>query len=626
MNHPLHALPLLIILLLSAVPPSVQESDVFFRYRNCAPAPYKCGSVEFDIDYPFSANGVDRPDYCSYPGYRLLCNTDGKLMIYMNSTALQVIHIDYGNKILAVIDQTQPQETCPDHYRNTTIDESKFMYTDRDQFLTVYVNCSAKFSPLPFIYDLVSCVSGGSSYYRLHKNKDDSLESDVLGSCNSTIVVPYNSTMTGSLAAGNPSLVDVIRGGFTVRWKAGLGWCSDCQASGGRCGVNGTFPDGHTCYCPHGQAIGSCFSSGPKTSRNRAIIVATGVSVVSGVILLSLLLMCTLCGKKFHGLLSWRGGSEGTPNIESFLQKHEAQHPKRYSYSEVKTMTKSFGHKLGQGGFGTVYMGKMPNGKPIAVKLLKSCKDNGQEFMNEVASISRTSHVNIVTFLGYCIQGSKRALIYEYMPNGSLERFAFRPNSEAEDSLSWEKLFEIAVGIAHGLEYLHRGCNTRIVHFDIKPHNILLDQDFCPKISDFGLAKLCMQKESVISIDGARGTIGYIAPEVFSKQFGEASSKSDVYSYGMMILEMVGTRKNINASADVSSKYFPQWIYEHFEEYCASACEIRSDNSVLVRKMIIVGLWCIQLLPNNRPSMTIVAEMLQSCGNDLQIPPQSFLS
>ncbi|XP_040380409.1 LEAF RUST 10 DISEASE-RESISTANCE LOCUS RECEPTOR-LIKE PROTEIN KINASE-like 2.1 [Oryza brachyantha] len=337
--------------------------------------------------------------------------------------------------------------------------------------------------------------------------------------------------------------------------------------------------------------------------------------------------MAALCGKKFHGIMSRRRGSKETPNIESFLQKHEAQHPKRYSYSEVKTMTKSFSHKLGQGGFGTVYMGKMQDGKAIAVKLLKSCKDNGQEFMNEVASISRTSHVNVVTLLGYCIQGSKRALVYEYMPNGSLERFAFRPNSAAKDSLGWDKLFDIAVGIARGLEYLHRGCNTRIVHFDIKPHNILLDQEFCPKISDFGLAKLCMQKESIISIDGARGTIGYIAPEVFSKQFGEASSKSDVYSYGMVILEMVGARENINAtSADVSSKYFPQWIYEHMEEYCASSSEIRPDNSVLVRKMIIVGLWCIQLLPTNRPSMTRVVEMLQSSADDLQIPPQSFLS
>jgi serine/threonine protein kinase len=179
------------------------------------------------------------------------------------------------------------------------------------------------------------------------------------------------------------------------------------------------------------------------------------------------------------------------------------------------------------------------------------------------------------------------------MPNGSLEIFSFGQDSEGKISLSWEKLFEIMVGIARGLEYLHRRCNNHIVHFDIKPHNILLDKDFCPKISDFGLAKLCMKKDSIVSIDGARGTIGYIAPEIFSKQFGKISSKSDVYSYGMVILEMVGARTNINNCSETSSKYFPRWVYEHLEEYCDDAGEIGTadcaDNE-FVRKLITVGL------------------------------------
>ncbi|KAF8716292.1 hypothetical protein HU200_026579 [Digitaria exilis] len=313
-----------------------------------------------------------------------------------------------------------------------------------------------------------------------------------------------------------------------------------------------------------------------------------------------------------------------TPTIESFLQKHEAPWPKRYTYSEVKALTESFAHKLGKGGFGTVYRSILPNGHLVAVKLLNNSKDDGQEFMNEVTSIMRTSHINVVTLLGYCLQGSKRALIYEYMPNGSLDRFAYGRSSRGETSLSWERLFDIAVGIAHGLEYLHRWCGTHIVHFDIKPHNILLDQDFCPKISDFGLAKLCMTKESIISINGARGTIGYIAPEIFSPQFGQISSKSDVYSYGMMILEMVGARENINKNPESSSKYFPQWVYENFEEYCLNAGEINVDNEI-VRKLIIIGLWCIQLQPNNRPSMSRVVQMLESRADDLQIPPQTLL-
>jgi serine/threonine protein kinase len=217
--------------------------------------------------------------------------------------------------------------------------------------------------------------------------------------------------------------------------------------------------------------------------------------------------------------------SKDKPRIETFQEKNE--HPKRYTYADVKRMTKSFSVKLGQGGYGDV---DISDGCQVAVKMLKDTKGDGEEFMNEVESISRTSHVNVVTLLGFCLQGSKRALIYEYMPNGSLERYTFGTNINSENILSWEKSFEIAIGIARGLEYLHRGCNTRIVHFGIKPHNILLDQDFCRKISDFGLAKLCLNKESAISILGARGTIGYIAPEVYAKQFGTVSSKSDVYS------------------------------------------------------------------------------------------------
>jgi serine/threonine protein kinase len=165
------------------------------------------------------------------------------------------------------------------------------------------------------------------------------------------------------------------------------------------------------------------------------------------------------------------------------------------------------------------------------------------------------------------------------------------------------------------------------VHFDIKPHNILLDQDFCPKISDFGLAKLCLNKESAISIVGARGTIGYIAPEVYSKQFGTVSSKSDVYSYGMMILEIVGARdKNTSANSESSSQYFPQWIYEHLDDYCISASEIDGETTELVRKMIVVGLWCIQVIPNDRPTMTRVVEMLEGSTSNLELPPKVLLS
>ncbi|VVA40996.1 PREDICTED: LEAF RUST 10 DISEASE-RESISTANCE [Prunus dulcis] len=179
--------------------------------------------------------------------------------------------------------------------------------------------------------------------------------------------------------------------------------------------------------------------------------------------------------------------------------------PKRYSYSDVKKMTHWFKDQIGKAGYGTVYRGKLPDGLLVAVKVLSESKGNGEDFINEVASIGRTSHVNIVTLCGFCYERNKRALIYEFMPNGSLENFIRKQGSEMANSrLEWKKLSEIAVGIARGLEYLHRGCNTRIVHFDIKPQNILLDKYFCPKVADFGLAKLCKTKESIVLMLGTR--------------------------------------------------------------------------------------------------------------------------
>ena len=205
---------------------------------------------------------------------------------------------------------------------------------------------------------------------------------------------------------------------------------------------------------------------------------------------------------------------------------------------------------------------KLEDESLVAVKVLKELKGNGEEFINEVASISRTSHVNIVTLIGFCFEKSKKALVYEFMANGSLEKFIFETNNLTGDyQLNCEMLYQIAVGVGRGLEYLHRGCSTRIFHFDIKPHNILLDENFFPKISDFGLAKICPRNESVVSMMTARGTIWYIAPEVYCRNIGVVSHKSDVYSYGMMVLEMVGGRKNINVEVDCTNDiYFPYWI------------------------------------------------------------------
>ncbi|KAM0891070.1 hypothetical protein ACQ4PT_026622 [Festuca glaucescens] len=192
-----------------------------------------------------------------------------------------------------------------------------------------------------------------------------------------------------------------------------------------------------------------------------------------------------------------------------------------------------------------------------------------------------------------------------------------------------EKLLDIALGIARGIEYLHQGCNQRILHFDIKPHNILLDYNFNPKISDFGLAKLCARDQSIVTLTAARGTMGYIAPELYSQNFGGISCKSDVYSFGMLVLEMVSGRRNSDPSTgSLNDVYLPEWIYEKVinDQELALTLETTQEEKEKVKQLAIVALWCIQWNPRNRPSMTKVVNMLTGRLQNLQKPPRPFIT
>ncbi|KAL4594841.1 hypothetical protein ACB092_12G048200, partial [Castanea dentata] len=291
-----------------------------------------------------------------------------------------------------------------------------------------------------------------------------------------------------------------------------------------------------------------------------------------------------------------------------------------------KRITNQFTEKLGQGAYGTVFKGKFSNEIHAAVKILNSSKGNGEEFINEVGTMGRIHHVNVVRLVGFCADGFRRALVYEFLPNDSLEKFISSVDSNC--FLGWEKLQDIALGIAKGIEYLHQGCDQRILHFEIKPHNILLDQNFNPKISDFGLAKLCAKDQSVVSMTTTRGTVGYIAPEVFSRNFGSVSYKSDVYSFGILLLEMVGGRKNVDITMENTSQiYFPEWIYNLLEQKEDLRVYVEDNGDAkIAKKLAIVGLWCIQWHPVDRPSMKVVVQMLEGEGDKLTMPPNPFAS
>ncbi|XP_073365957.1 LEAF RUST 10 DISEASE-RESISTANCEUS RECEPTOR-LIKE PROTEIN KINASE-like 2.5 isoform X3 [Aegilops tauschii subsp. strangulata] len=413
----------------------------------------------------------------------------------------------------------------------------------------------------------------------------------------------------------------IVRRGFLLEWTV-PGDCAACTATGGRCRFE-AGANAFGCLCTGGRMHPA--TCGSKGTSKKIILIA--VTSAAGALLFTCIyvLVWRKKGKRLRFLLCKKTSSNTEKNYEAMIVSYGSLAPKRYMYSEVMKITSSRNDQLGKGGYGIVFKGRLPGGRLVAVKFLHDCKGNGDEFVNEVMSIGRTSHVNVVSLYGFCLEGSKRALIYEYMPNGSLDKYIY--SEHPKEILGWERLYGIAIGIARGLEYLHHSCNTRIVHFDIKPQNILLDKDFSPKIADFGLAKLCHTKESKVSMTGTRGTIGFIAPEVHSRTFGVVSTKSDVYSYGMMLLEMVGGRRNVKSIvAKSSEKYFPDWIYDHFAQDGLQACEVTSEIEEMARKMTLIGLWCVQILPAYRPTITKVLEMFERGSEDMDMPPKQNFS
>ncbi|XP_048137884.1 rust resistance kinase Lr10-like [Rhodamnia argentea] len=308
-------------------------------------------------------------------------------------------------------------------------------------------------------------------------------------------------------------------------------------------------------------------------------------------------------------------------NVEDFLQSNNNFLPIRYFYSDIKKITGSLKDKLGKGGYGSIFKGKLRSSREVAVKILKKGKVNGQDFIGEVATIGRIYRVNGVGLIGFCFEGSKQALVYDFMRNGSLEKHIFSRGGQGT-SIDCNEVYKIAFGVAGGIEYLHRGCDIQISHFDIKHRNILLEKDFNPKISDFGLAKLYPTDYNTISMTIARGKLGCMAPELVYRNLGGVSYKADVYSFGILLMDMASGSKNMDAYVEHSSQTcFPIWVHDQLcEGLNVPIKNVSKEDGSITKKIMIVALWCIQLHPGNRPSMRKALEMLEGEVDDLRIP------
>ncbi|WVZ85384.1 hypothetical protein U9M48_032320 [Paspalum notatum var. saurae] len=299
-----------------------------------------------------------------------------------------------------------------------------------------------------------------------------------------------------------------------------------------------------------------------------------------------------------------------------------------YSYQVLEAATCRFSNsnKLGSGGFGTVFRGTLENGKVVAVKRIRDSKKNMQELEREISIVANLRHKNLVRFLGYCFQEEGRFLIYEYVPNNSLEKFWYRVSFQPQ-KLDWAIWFNIVKGVAGGLRFLHR---KGIIHRDLKPHNVLLDEKLNPKIADFDLIRMYDKQKTHESTEKVAGTFGYMAPECTSGRKFLLSIKSDVYSYGVLVLEII-TGHKIYTFEGQNSEGLVEYVWQHWTEkrvgdvVDGDLLGLEGQEHALRQAMrcVHVALLCVQADRSKRPDMGPVITMLRSDGG-AELPEPSL--
>ncbi|XP_044466895.1 cysteine-rich receptor-like protein kinase 10 [Mangifera indica] len=319
-------------------------------------------------------------------------------------------------------------------------------------------------------------------------------------------------------------------------------------------------------------------------------------------------------------------GKKKKDYTQAYIFDNEIMNSLQFDFEAIKEATNNFStdNKLGEGGFGEVYKGILPDGRGIAVKRLSTRSCQGyEEFINEIVLVAKLHHRNLVRLLGFCSEGEEKILVYEFVPNKSLDYFLYDPEKQGE--LDWSSRYKMIGGIARGMCYLHEESQLKIIHRDLKASNILLDENMNPKISDFGMARIVRVDESQVNTIKIVGTYGYISPEY--AVHGQCSVKSDVYSFGVLVLEIITGKKSSNFYQTDGAENLMSYAWKHWRDGTPlQLLDSSLSNSCYSRDEVIrclhVGLLCVQEDPVERPSMATIDLMLNSYSVTVPSPQQ----
>ncbi|KAL2605735.1 hypothetical protein GLYMA_09G181600v4 [Glycine max] len=623
-------------------------------YSACEP--FSCGEID-NIRYPFWSSDHQQ-SYCGHPKFKLDCQQDN-VTIDMMSQRFHVIDIDQTSKVLKMARLDLWDDPCTNEYSNVKLDSDFFNYTSNDDDYTLLYDCGP-----PVTYTSSVNIKGTISFScPIDSGFRDAFfvsSTDVgnlkdLGCKHSINVSVLREAVKDALQVEN-----VLEKGFEVGWiGVDEGQCDGCIKSGGRCGHN-VSKDAFTCLCPNQQSYDEVCSKSqtssplaaptPKPTPEQELSPPFGpkfqeksphapnprklrliIGVVSGVVgALGMGIIGFLCYRRkknryaisyiqSRSLSSDPSSKDTEKGVQSFTQSFVPGVP-LFLYDELEEATNYFdsSKELGEGGFGTVYFGKLRDGRSVAVKrLYENNFKRVAQFMNEIKILAKLVHPNLVKLYGCTSRHSRELLlVYEYIPNGTVADHLHGQRSKP-GKLPWHIRMKIAVETASALNFLH---HKDVIHRDVKTNNILLDSDFCVKVADFGLSRLFPDHVTHVST-APQGTPGYVDPEYH--QCYQLTKQSDVYSFGVVLVELISSlpavditrhRHEINLSNMAINKIHNQALHELVDP------TLGFESDFKVRKMINavaeLAFQCLQSSKEMRPSMEEVVETLKDIQSD----------
>ncbi|XP_062024761.1 G-type lectin S-receptor-like serine/threonine-protein kinase B120 isoform X2 [Rosa rugosa] len=573
-------------------------ADDAVEYANCS-QPITCGGVKSKVSYPF--RGANRADYCGKSGFDVTCEANVP-MITMENIKFRILDMTTTTPTVKVARQDYWETICPPTYVSTNLNFSLFTYSSGLLNVSFWYGCNTTFSVLGNSHECNSSVT--ASY--LTQRGASSLPSDPVstGACDYKVLVPVFASASADLDSNATDIETAIDGGFDLDvLNADTDLCNSCLSSGGVCGQNmTTVANEFKCFCQTTtSSTTTCTESSSQSpnpapsnsaGRKRTIVIATFIATPGLLaIVFGYFLWKKTLGKR----------SETIKYLSAAGVENDTELP-LFSLRSILVATNNFSeaNKLGEGGFGPVYKGILPENQEVAIKRLSKKSGQGQqEFMNELKLIAKLQHTKLVRLLGCCTEAEEMMLIYEYMPNRSLDKFLFDPSEKTK--LDWDRRLRIIEGIAQGLLYIHKYSRLKIIHRDLKASNILLDGTMNPKISDFGMAKIFDINQTEANTNRVVGTYGYMSPEY--ARYGHFSEKSDVFSFGVLLLEIAWDLWKEGRGIEVIDASIRETLQAHEALRC-----------------INIGLLCVQESAADRPAMASVIHMLQ--GNEAaSLPP-----